>query len=234
MNSEHIFKVRERAVLHDKKWQKLRRRSRLFRYIPFVDFILVAGSMATGEVRPSSDFDIIVAAQQGRMFTSRFFLIVALDFFRWRRKNLDHGEASADTICPNHFVTEARYKLSPPHGHYWRELYQRLVPLYGDSVKIARFYTANASWMGERAYEDDMRHRFRNAAGITRFFEDFLSGSIGDGFERLLRRAQEKRIHEKILPHAGYKPRLHISDAELELHLDTKRIEVFEGISAKY
>ena len=223
MNGE-VLRARRQAVLYDKKWLRLLDRAWIFRWIPFVEMAFAAGSMATGKVFPSSDFDILVAAKYGRMFTGRFFLILALDIFRWRRKNLDHGEAAADTICLNHFITEKSYALSPPHQAYWKTLYQNLVPIYGREEKIEEFYLANA-WMGERRYGDDLRHKFRTASTPAKFFERILSGKVGDMLEQILRGPQLRRINEKLLPHAGYKPRLIVSDKELELHLDTRRIE---------
>ena len=226
---EDIIGTRWRAVLHDKKWLKLLRRAQIFRYIPFVDLVLVAGSMATGEVSSSSDFDIIVGVQKGRMFTARFFLILTLDIFGWRRKNLDHGEASRDTLCLNHFVTESRYELREPHGLYWKQLYQSLVPLYGTVSIVEAFYRANGGWIGERAYSDDLRHKYRNPSKIKVFFEKIFESTVGDWLEKRLRAPQLRRIKTKLLPRAGYKPRLIVSDEELELHLDTKRIEEFES-----
>lgn len=227
-DSAAILAARQKAVVHDKKWLKLLSRGRLFRFIPFIDLVLVAGSMATGEVHLSSDFDVIVGVRQSRMFTARFLLITTLDFFGWRRRNLDHGEASADTICPNHFVTPTRYALREPHGSYWENLYKNLVPIYGTLDSVSAFYTANI-WMGERNYTDDLRHKYRTPARIKIFFEHMLSGNFGDWLEKRLRTPQVARIQEKLLPHAGYKPRLVVSEEELELHLDTKRIEEFEG-----
>ncbi len=228
--SEAVSVIRERrqAVLHDKKWLKLLSHARLFRFVPFIDLVMVAGSMATGEVRSSSDFDIIVGVRRGRMFTARFLLIIALDLFGWRRKNLDHGEASADTLCLNHFVTHTRYRLQEPHGAYWKELYQSLVPIYGELSTVQTFYDANVPWMGERVYGDDLRHKYKNASIIKIFLEKMLLGKVGDWLEKRLSAAQIRRINTKLLPHVGYKPRLIISDDELELHLDTRRIEELE------
>ncbi len=229
MITEDIIRVRQKWVLYDKKWQKLLRRARLFRYIPFIDFVFAAGSMATGDVKPSSTFYIIVGVREWRMFTARFFLIFALDLFGWRRKNLDHGEASRDTICPNHFVTRTRYALSPPHGAYWTHLYQNLVPVYGAEEKIQAFYAANAAWMGSgRRYSDDLRHAARRDSGFKKFFEKILGGNFGDRTDRFLRGPQLRRIQARLVPRAGYKPRLFVSDDELELHLDTRRIEELE------
>ena len=53
----------------------------LFRLIPFVDFILVAGSMAMGNPCEDSDFDVIVGVRRGRIF-SAVLLLVCFRFIR--------------------------------------------------------------------------------------------------------------------------------------------------------
>ena len=55
-----VILIRRQQVLYDKKWRKFLRRSWLFRFIPFLDFALGAGSMATGAVNANSDFDVIL------------------------------------------------------------------------------------------------------------------------------------------------------------------------------
>src|SRR3989338_347520 len=140
-------------VRYDKKWIVFLRRSRLFRHIPFVEFALAAGSMALGNVRESSDFDVIVGARSGRIFTARFFAILFFGMRGWRRKKLHIGEEkpkeTRNKICLNHFVTEARFCLRPPHSPYWKTLYQNLVPLCGDREKITAFFKANESWANQ-------------------------------------------------------------------------------------
>ena len=68
----------EMNELFDKKFRIFKKRSRLFKYIPFVDFVLLAGSMATGRVHEKSDFDVIIGVRRGRVFTSWF--LSALSF----------------------------------------------------------------------------------------------------------------------------------------------------------
>jgi len=55
----------------EKKWLRLRSLVRHIRHVSFVDFVLVSGSMATGEATEESDFDLLVGARAGRIFTVR-------------------------------------------------------------------------------------------------------------------------------------------------------------------
>ena len=186
--------------------------------------------MATGNVSIDSDFDVIVGVRRGRMFSARFFSILVCDLFGWRRRNLDHGAAAADTICLNHFVTEAAYRLSPPYEEYWKLLYRRLVPVCGHAKNIQAFFDANRDWRGGHIeIRADRRYRSTKGSVFKRGGEQLLSGMCGNWFEKLFRAFQLRRIQEKLVPRAGYRPRLTINDEELELHLDTRRIEEFNA-----
>ncbi|MBI2024844.1 MAG: hypothetical protein HYT03_02035 [Candidatus Harrisonbacteria bacterium] len=221
--------MRDQQVLHDKKWIKFLKRTWLFKFAPFVEFALAAGSMAMGNVRPESDFDVIIGARSGRIFTARFFAVIAFGAFGWRRKKIDHREAAADKICLNHFVTPASYRLSPPHNAYWRKLYQNLVPLFGSDKKVNDFFAANSDWLGkEIAYVDDLRHYHRRKSWPVRFVEWTLSGWAGDFLEKRLRKIQISRIENGIQKELGHNPRIIYTDQELEFHPDTARIELLE------
>ena len=219
---------RQQQVLHDKKWITFLRRTWLFRYIPFVEFVLAAGSMATGNVNPDSDFDVIIGVRSGRIFTARFFSVITFGMFGWRRTRLSHKELAADKVCLNHFVTQKSYRLSPPHNVYWKNLYSNLVPLYGATEKINNFFKTNEDWMGEFVYVDDLRHMHRSSAWPKRVREWALGGRIGDWLERRLKALQVARIERSFKKEAGYKPRVIYNDDELEFHPDTKRIELLE------
>ena len=86
---------RQQQVLYDTKWKKFLRRAWLLRYLPFIEFALASGSMATGNVNPTSDFDVLIGAREGRIFTARFFSALVFGIFGWRRSRLDRHEAAA-------------------------------------------------------------------------------------------------------------------------------------------
>lgn len=170
---------RHRQVLYDKKWKKFLRRAWLFRHIPFVEFALGAGSMATGDVVMDSDFDVIIGARRGRIFTARFFAAFAFGVFGWRRARRARGAAASDKICLNHFVTDKAFRLAGPHTESWRELYKNLVPIYGQIESIRDFFVANADWMGEaRKFADDLRYRYPEPSSAKNFLETILFGVV--------------------------------------------------------
>jgi hypothetical protein len=220
MNKEVIEK-RQQQVLYDVKWKKFLKKTWIFRHLPFVNFVLAAGSMALGNVHEDSDFDVIIAARRGRIFTARLFAVVFFGLLGWRRKKLTHHGAAKDKICLNHFITEAAYRLKPPYNAYWKALYIKLVPLYGEPEKLESFFQSNSDWIGEnRHYGDDLRHLYQQPSLFRRWLEHVL----GDWFERLVRDFQIKRIERGLKLEAGYEPRIIYNDQELEFHPDTRRM----------
>jgi hypothetical protein len=220
-------------IFLENKWRKLLSRARLFRFIPFADFVLVAGSMAMGNPKEDSDFDVIVGVRQGRIFTARFFCILFFGLLGWRQKGdhlADKRLQEPDRFCFNHFITPSAYRLSPPHNKYWKDLYKSLVPIYGDPAVTQKFYDANADWMGERRiYKNDSRHLYEYQSLIKSFLERLLSGKSGDLLEKL-KFIQIYFIKCK-LKNLGYKPRIIFNDSELEFHPDTKRIEEYNALT---
>ena len=218
----------DQKVLFDQKWKKFLWRSWLFRYIPFIDFVLAAGSMALGNVKSESDFDVIVAAKSGRIFTARFFSVLAFSLFGWRRKKLSHRESATDKICLNHFVTEKSFQLSPPRNHYWQALYKNLVPILGEPEKISQFWKANQEWMEQpQIYQNDLRHQNKKSI-IKKILETVLGGKLGAWLEKFLKSTQIKRIERGLKNDGlGYQPRIIYNDNELEFHPDTQRIQNF-------
>ncbi len=213
----------------EKKWKELLRWRRAFAWIPFVDFALVAGSMALGEAREDSDFDIILGCKKGRMFTARAFTICVFNILGKRRKGKYTKEQSKDKFCFNHFVTPDSYALRPPYNEYWKTLYRRLVPIYGREEAIKKFFSAN-DWCGRSgampAFKARRFHLFRSWA------EEMLGGAFGDFLERFLMQYQLHRIYNKVGPREsqvdnsmGLSTRLYADENELELHPDTSRIE---------
>lgn len=215
--------------LLDEKWVKFRRRAKLFRYVPFVDFALAAGSMAMGNPKEHSDFDVIVGVKYGRIFTARFFAVIIFDMFGWRRKaahNKDVDSKSvSDKICLSHFVTPSSYRLSPPHNEYWQKLYQSLVPLWGDKKKIQKFFAANDWLSPARGWKPDEKYIASGASYYKKLKEFALAGKLGDWFEERLKAFQVRRIERGLDDKFHYKPRIIYSDQELEFHPHTKRIE---------
>lgn len=216
------------SSLADQKWEKFLSRIWLFKFIPFVDFVLAAGSLATGNVNENSDFDVIVGVRPGRIFSARAFCIFSYGLFGWRRKKIDHKESARDKFCFNHFVAPAAYRLSPPHNDYWKKLYSSLVPVYGRPETIQKFFDANSDWAGKReADTKDSRYLYRQRGWAARLRESCLPNAFWNWLEKKLKEAQIRRIEKSLPGDSGYKPRIIYNDNELEFHPDTRRTEGF-------
>ncbi len=220
--------------LLEEKWRKLLGRIWLFRFIPFVDFVLVAGSLATGNVSENSDFDVVVGARRGRIFTVRGLSGFLLGIPGWRRGGLTHKSEAKDKICLNHFVTPKSYRLKPPYNAYWEELYHNLVPVFGETEKVNEFFKANDWLKPKREYlTHDRRHPQKGKFLITRFFESGLFAQFWNFFENLQRNIQLKLIKSSVKTSLGYEPRIVYNDSELEFHPDTRRIETMLALKKR-
>jgi len=237
----------QQSVLADEKWLKLLRRTWVFKHIPFVDFALGSGSLAVGNVTEASDFDVLVAARQRRIFTARFFAILFFGLFGWRRRKGESGIRASDKICLNHFITPTSYRLALPLNPYWELMYRNLVPVYGGERALRLFCEANKLLITEpKRLMTDMRYQYRKSSLLKRSLERLLTGRLGDWFEQKVKAIQIARI-EKGLPKLGERRRLHqiaisvaaakpatyqleplirYNDNELEFHPDPALIEI--------
>lgn len=211
--------------LKEEKWSKLLNRVERFKHIPFVDFVIVAGSMAMDDIHKDSDFDLIIGAKSNRIFTVRMFSSFAFEIDGTRRKNSDTKKEAKDKICLNHFVTPESYKLEPPYNQYWKDLYKNLVPVYGNKNKIKAFFESN-NWAG------DIESNFNKWIGEEKsFFRKFLEltfhGISGNIQEKIFKTYQIKRIEKNLSKNLGYKPRVKYDNTEIRFHMDTKRIEEY-------
>lgn len=210
--------MRANKELLEKKWRKFLRLRKFFSYIPFVDFVFVSGSLALGKPHEFSDFDVIVGAKKGRIFTVRMLTICVFSVLGARRGRLESGKEVSDKICLNHFVTPKSYRLSPPYNDYWREVYPRLVPVFGDEAKIDEFFSANTDWAGNRKSGNDML-MVKKFNFIRIFLDILLRGFLGDFFEAIFKKIQVLKIETNKDVHSkGRGPRIYVGDDELAFH----------------
>jgi hypothetical protein len=209
--------IREEKLAHLEKLRPL------FNHLPFVDFVLIAGSLAFGNPKETSDFDVILGCRKNRIWTTRFFAMLIFSLAGVRRNSRDSKGSSANKICLNHFVTPSAYRLREPYNKYWQELYKNLIPFSGNTEKINEFFRANADWVGEERKANNIKEMNSAFKNLKEFF---LKGLFGDLVERCLKFIQFTKISRHILDESK-KPRVFVSDEELEFHPDTLRIEEY-------
>lgn len=208
------------SELFEQKWKVFQKRVKLFRYVPFVEFVLLAGSMATGKVHEKSDFDVIVGVREGRVFSAWFLSAFIFQLFGWREHP---GRDATNRFGMPHFAGPGGYTLTPPYDAYWNNLYSKLIPALGDEKRIAEFFAANDWLKPPRGYVRHERYLGGASSWCKKLFEFVFGGQLGNVSERVLKKWLVRKISNK--GKLGYKPRISWDDTKVELYRDTKRIE---------
>ncbi|MBI5732437.1 hypothetical protein HY967_00555 [Candidatus Jorgensenbacteria bacterium] len=219
-NNPRVSMIRRRQdLLLDHKWKILKRLGKFYSLIPFIDFVMVSGSMAFGNIHNQSDFDVLVGVKEGRMFTTRYLTILVFSLLGARRLD-DLEESSPNKLCFNHFVTK-KSLTKPPFNYYRSQLYRNLIPLWGTDASIKSFIEANL-WAGTNdAILSDQRHLPHRNNIIKKILEFKLNGRLGDIIENKIARAIAKRRLESYYEkHKQSGGRVVINDTELEFHFD--------------
>ncbi|MGC9610734.1 MAG: hypothetical protein ABSE68_00730 [Minisyncoccia bacterium] len=207
----------QKDTLFDEKWQKLLKRAKWFRFVPFISFVLISDSMALGMVNKKSDFDALVCAREGRIFTARYFLNLVFSILRARRMD-DIKGSSPDKFCFSHIITPATLKKEGL-DEYGIEIWKNLVPVYGDESLIRKFFEANRDYgICPDINLLDLRFKYRRSNLITQLIERLLSGRAGDFIEqKIIKPIALKRL-AKYIAGKPRKDRVIVSDEELEFH----------------
>ena len=144
--------------------------------LPFIRMVALTGSLAVMNVSTNADFDYMLVAAPGRVWTARAF---ALLFNRMTR-------IFGHTLCPNLIVSETALEWRVHDLYSARELCQ-MIPITGMDV-YWRLMQAN-QWIKEflpNAFMDSdslLPKSQKQAFGIQNIFEWFLRGKLGDRFE---------------------------------------------------
>lgn len=218
---EHLVSERiSRHITTQKKWRRLRRIAWWLQGIPFLRAAAGGGSLAREYAKRTSDLDLFVVAEDGRMWTARLFLSLFLDLFGFRRRP---GGETDNRVCLNHYVTPSGMSFAN-HSVYAALEYGRLVPLIG-SEYIARFRDVNRKKMERhvvRVFTDHTLHRKRVAKSrvlhcIQKGGEMLLFGKTGDAVERMAGWLQRRRMRRGHMP-AEFPGRVIVASNHVEFH----------------
>jgi hypothetical protein len=173
---EDIIPIREQRVAHSRKLlPRAIRYGRTLGSLPFIRMVALTGSLAVLNVSKTDDFDYMLVAAPGRVWTARAFALLINHF----AKRFGH------TLCPNLIVSRNCLEW-PLHDLYSaRELCQML-PISGMEV-YHELIRVNA-WAREflpNAFSENYGSQNQTGRGFNfqRRMEYFLSGSLGDRFE---------------------------------------------------
>jgi hypothetical protein len=208
--------------LEEEKWSKFLKRVRLFRFVPFTDFVMASGSLATKTMRESSDSDVLVGVREGRIFTNRFFAVLIFGLAGYFRHHMHERGIAKDMICLNHFVTPDAYRFSLPHTDYDQAIYAGLVPILGDEEKMVQFFEANDWLEPKRTYQRDARYLGAGGSFPKALREWLLGGGLGNLMEKKLKSIQIRSIKRGLPQPLPAGARFVCNDNELEFHLDSQ------------
>ncbi|MEK7162428.1 MAG: hypothetical protein AAB730_01045 [Patescibacteria group bacterium] len=223
-----------RYLILDLKWKKFLRIARWFRFAPFLKFVLANGSMVLNVANENSDFDVLVAVENGRIFTVRYILNFIFSVLKARRLD-DIKGSSPDKLCFNHFITAPTYKRRGLN-EYGAELYRNLVPLYGNEKDIREFFEANREYginphtLSRGVREGvginpelnllDLRFRESQPNIFAMILEWILGGRRGDFVEKKIAEPIARRRLAKYLGQKIKKEKVIVSEDELEFHFE--------------
>lgn len=191
-----LFATRiERQKLAEEKWKILRPVLKKLQCVPFIKMAMASGSLALGNTRRDSDFDLLIVASAGRIWTARFFANVIAYIFGFHRtpKNFKNK------LCLNHFVTDQSLRVEF-ESIYNASTYISLVPLWERGASWEKFREANL-WIKEFVSGADLPPpSFRKmeisflARVVSGFWEATFGGRAGDVLEKLLKKVQLAKI----------------------------------------
>jgi len=189
----------ERSKIAESKFKILLKTARWLRFIPFVRMIAVTGRLAMKNTESQSDLDILVVLKNGKIFTGRTLLTLAVHLLGRRR----YGKKIANRICLNYFITEKSLEINLKDAFSASE-YSFIFPLFGFEV-FQKFQQANV-WI--KKYKPNFRAddipnlKLLPDTRSAKFFREIGEKIFGlDFIEQRLKRWQTQRIANDLRTH---------------------------------
>ena len=181
-----IYKTRRRQDnIRDEMFMSLQKIIHIFSFIPFIRGVWISGSLAVGNVREDSDIDILVATEEGRLYTTRF-LIIGLMKILGKKRNGNTPKETHQKLCFNHFVDTKHLKLQESSNAYLEIAYKNFIPVYGERETIEQFKKQNTEWAGN--YINARNRLYVNKK--QNMWERVFSGTLGKTIEFILKKIQ--------------------------------------------
>ncbi len=211
----------KRNKIADQKWKKFLKLVRVLSLAPYLRGVFASGSMAINNTEEDSDFDVLIIARSGRLYTCRLFLWLISSLMGARRKK--DQKVAPDKLCFNHYITDNHLHI-PHESIFNAQTYANLKPVMISDDLIDNFYTSNL-WLNNYVYnfhpqKDFVRRNvasskfFKTLAGLLEIVFDF---SIGNLTEKLLKKYQQKLIAGNPITYKSG-GRVVFTDSELEFH----------------
>lgn len=221
-NRDGLYDLRmERQKIADQKWKKFLKTAKFLALAPYLRGIFASGSMAINNTDEKSDFDVLIIAKSGRLYTCRLFLWLISSLMGTRRKK--HEKIAPDKLCFNHYLTDS--SLYIPHESIFNaQTYVNLKPAMIRPGLVDEFYSANL-WLNNYVYNFRPQKEFtRRSVEPSRFLTAFastgeflLDSFLGNWLESFSKKYQQKRINNDPKTHQPG-GRVVFTDNELEFH----------------
>lgn len=130
----------ERNKISILKIRKLRRIVWLLRFVPFFRMAGITGRLAMKNAEISSDWDLLVILEKGKIFTGRTLVTLLVHFLGKRR----HGKRVVDRVCLNYFITTVALEINLKDMFSSSE-YFFMLPLFG--AEVFKNFQKNNSWI---------------------------------------------------------------------------------------
>ena len=188
---------------------------------PYLRGVFASGSLALGNTDEESDFDVLIIAQSGRLYTCRLFLWLITSVLGVRRKK--HEKVAPDKFCFNHFITDRSLQIKH-ESLFNAQTYANLKPAMIERDLVERFYDANL-WINNYLYNFKPKKKLveksvnpgRIFLSVAGFFEFILNSDLGDFFEDLVKKIQQNKIKTNPVTYESG-GRIVFNDYELEFH----------------
>lgn len=190
---ENTSRIRRERFFHQQKlWKKVRRFTFLLRWVPFVEMLAVCNRLSYNAATEQSDIDFFVVTKSGRLFLARTFFMFFLALFGIRL----HDGKMPGKFCLSFLVSEDAINLDiirlRPNDIYLAYWSTTLCPIFGREM-YSKFLNENIlsenAWA--REYFPDgilpcSEFFVSHFSFFRKILEFFLSGGIGDFFEKKL------------------------------------------------
>lgn len=217
------------------KWKKIKKICSLMRFIPFTRGAGISGSLTLYNARKESDFDFIVIAQKGKIWTTRALMFIFLSILNQKR----FGQNTKDKVCLNCFITDDSLEIKEhikPHNFYSAQEYSRIVPIFENTDDLwhnfkkanlwIKNYLASYPWPSPSFYFQ----KNNNLANFIRHQSEKILdfGSFGLWLENILKNYQIKRIKKNLTNSPD--DQIFFSDQYLFFHPHSKSLKILDKL----
>jgi hypothetical protein len=171
---EQIVEIRKyRESASRRAYNRAHWYGRILGRLPFVRMVALTGSLAMRNCDQTGDYDYMLVASHGRVWTARIFALLLNKF----------ANVFGETLCPNLIVSESMLEWKEHKLYAARELAQ-MVLISGAGV-FNDLRVAN-NWIEDYLPNSNTSHvdaPYEKPSLFRKIIENFLSGKLGDKLE---------------------------------------------------